>query len=145
MTSIRLKNSGAGCTFFLSKVERLSGRSIISTLFSTGSSHRIGCIQLVHMENQEAKVPQILFSVSKSRIAKAYMRNAIKRKMREAYRLNKRAIYDPSALKIAVGFVYVKNMNLSFLTIKNDIVAHLEWLKEHYKSIEDLKYRGKIL
>lgn len=116
----------------LSKKERLKGRSIINTLFSTGLSHKYGCIQLIYMEVKGSFFPKILFSVPKSRIPKAYMRNSIRRKMREVYRLHKNLIYYPHPLKIAIGFIYTKRTLSPFLMLRNDIVAHLEWLKEHY-------------
>jgi ribonuclease P protein component len=54
---------------------------------------------------------QVLFSVSKKKIKKATGRNYIKRRLKEAYRLNK-ALLPPTGLLL--GFVFVGEAKMSF-------------------------------
>ncbi|MDB5157216.1 MAG: ribonuclease protein component [Mucilaginibacter sp.] len=73
------------------KEERLCNKKLIDELFHSGSSFLCYPFKaswlLIPGEQQ---VPaQILFSVSKKRFKRAVDRNVIKRRMREAYRLNK--------------------------------------------------------
>jgi ribonuclease P protein component len=62
-------------------------------------------------EELEERPNQVLFSVSKKRIKKATGRNYIKRRLKEAYRLNK-SILPPSGLLL--GFVFVGEAKMSF-------------------------------
>src|ERR1700743_563475 len=73
------------------KEERLCNKRLIDELFHNGSSflcYPFKVSWLITTGPQPMPV-QILFSVSKKRYNKAADRNLIKRRMREAYRLNK--------------------------------------------------------
>ena len=79
------------------KEERLCNKKLIDGLFHSGSSflcYPFKASWLYIDEPQQFPV-QILFSVSKKRFKRAVDRNLIKRRMREAYRLNKQQqLYD---------------------------------------------------
>ncbi len=79
------------------KEERLCNKKLIEKLFHNGSSFLCYPFKASWLLVDEAtQFPaQILFSVSKKRFKHATDRNLIKRRMREAYRLNKQKyLYD---------------------------------------------------
>jgi len=78
------------------KEERLCNKKLIDGLFHSGSSFLCYPFKVSWLLNPEQQVcTQVLFSVSKRRFKHAVDRNLIKRRMREAYRLNKQQqLYD---------------------------------------------------
>jgi ribonuclease P protein component len=76
--------------YTLTKEERLCNKKLIDGLFHNGSSFLCYPFKVSWVLNADQQVcAQILFSVSKRRFKNAVDRNLIKRRMREAYRLNK--------------------------------------------------------
>ena len=78
------------------KSERLCSRKIIGTLFENGNIFYNSLFKVVWDKDQNS-IPgpaQVVFSVSKRGFRLAVTRNLIKRRMREAYRKNKIALYD---------------------------------------------------
>jgi ribonuclease P protein component len=79
------------------KEERLCNKKLIDGLFHNGSSFLCYPYKASWMfTDGEQQFPvQIVFSVAKKRYKRAVDRNLVKRRMREAYRLNKQAqLYD---------------------------------------------------
>ena len=82
------------------KEERLCNKKLIEKLFHDGSSFLCYPFKASWLlVDEQAQTPaQILLSVSKKRYKRAVDRNLIKRRLREAYRLNKQQhLYDPLA------------------------------------------------
>jgi len=77
--------------YTFTKEERLCNKKLIDELFHSGSSFLCYPFKASWLViDQSKKFPvQIVFSVSKRRFKRAVDRNLIKRRMREAYRLNK--------------------------------------------------------
>lgn len=93
------------------KEERLKSRKIIKSLFDSGKIiHQYPFKVLYFIEKpQDNKYPaQIGISVSKRNFKRATDRNYIKRKLREAYRLNKQSLYEE---------LYRSDQNLYFFVI----------------------------
>jgi ribonuclease P protein component len=79
-------------------------------------------------------VAQVGFSVPKSKFKKAPHRNLLKRRMREAYRLNKHFFMNwlkENNLTIAIFFMYQNNQIATYQNIEADILKLLHKLTKH--------------
>lgn len=104
------------------KVEKLCNEKIIEKLFSSGQSFISYPIRVVFLPTDisEKNVSTcVLISVSKKRFKRAVKRNLIKRRIREAYRINKELYRLTQQLNIA--FIYVSNEINSFADIEKAI------------------------
>ena len=92
--------------FTFKKEERLSKEKIIQELFDKGSSFYSYPFRVYFMQNQDSAstVHQVLISVSKKNFKKSVDRNLIKRRIREAYRLNKNLLVDQN--KLLIAYIY---------------------------------------
>ncbi len=103
--------------FFFRKEERLNRKIIIQRLFDEGKIIKVFPLRIIvlqHTEQVDSPV-QILISVPKKTFKNAVQRNLLKRRIREAYRLNKHEMYKilvKQNIQIAIGVVYVGD-NLS--------------------------------
>ncbi|AMR32846.1 ribonuclease P protein component [Mucilaginibacter sp. PAMC 26640] len=95
------------------KEERLCNKRLIDGLFHKGSSFLCYPFRASWLAADAAQVfpVQILFSVAKKRYKRAVERNLIKRRMRDAYRLNKQSLLYSSILAadkkiiLSVGYI----------------------------------------
>ena len=114
--------------FTLKKEERLCSQKIIGELFSSGESFLAYPLKVVFMKTDlEQEFPvQAAFTVSKRNFKRAVKRNILKRRMREAYRLNKPTLYDEIAAKnlhIAAMFVFVGKDIAEFAAIEKGMIS----------------------
>ena len=116
--------------FFLKKDERLNKKIIIQRLFKEGKiikAFPLRIFVLSHSEHVESSV-QVLIAVPKKNFKSAVHRNLLKRRIREAYRLNKHELYDTLAVKdiqIALGIVYVGEKISDYWLIEKKIKQSL--------------------
>ncbi len=77
--------------YTFTKEERLCNKKLIDELFRNGSSFLCYPFKVswLNILEEQAFPAQVLFSVPKKRYKRAVDRNLLKRRMREAYRLNK--------------------------------------------------------
>jgi ribonuclease P protein component len=114
----------------LSKSERLSSKKIIDILFTKGitlNSYPF-IIKYTPLEEESQTQNQVLFSVSKRNFKHAVDRNKIKRRMREAYRLNKLPL-TLLPKKYALAYIYTPRKILTFEEIETklkDSILRLE-------------------
>jgi ribonuclease P protein component len=98
--------------YTFTKEERLCNKKLIDGLFHNGSSFLCYPYKVSWLLNPDQQVlAQVLFSVSKRRFKNAVDRNLIKRRTREAYRLNKQeqlyAVLAATDKKIVFSLGYI--------------------------------------
>jgi len=105
--------------FTFRKEERLRKEIDIQELFDKGSSFYLFPFKVIVRANPREEVPvhQVLISVSKRHFKRAVDRNLIKRRTREAYRLQKELL-DASPLNLQLALIYSHKEILPFDDIK---------------------------
>jgi ribonuclease P protein component len=102
--------------YTFSRKERLKSVKEIAKLFESGKSFLVYPIKVVWVEtDNDLPFPvQAAFSVSKRNFKHATDRNKLKRRMKEAYRLNKFLLYEKlSTQKISCIFIYIAREELT--------------------------------
>ena len=109
----------------LPKSERLSSLTAVRRLFADGASGFVYPFRYMVLKT-ESTTPsvEVLFSVPKRNHKRANKRNTLKRRMREAYRLNNDALH--AAIKehgkdLDIAFVYSTKDILQYKTIEHAI------------------------
>lgn len=94
-------------TYSFPKVERLSREKLIKELFEKGSSFNAFPLKVVFMPHPDQDPPatQVLFTVSKRLFSRAVDRNAIKRRLREAYRVTRPQ--PVASKKWLIAYIYI--------------------------------------
>ena len=98
----------------LHKAERLNRKKVIEKMFAGGSrSFSLFPLRVVWMPVDELDAPvSILVSVSKRHFKRAVKRNRVKRRVREAYRLNKQPLLEvvgQTGCHVAIAFIYLSD------------------------------------
>lgn len=108
--------------FSFRKEERLHKKKHIEELFAKGSSFHLHPFKVLFLSNPEPLRPfnQVLLSVSSRNFKRAVDRNLIKRRMREAYRLQKTKLSHNS--RFVIAFLYTSREILSFQEIKDKML-----------------------
>lgn len=116
------------------KEERLCSKKLLEKLFHNGSSFLVYPFRIISLpERLTVKHPaQVVIAVSKRKFKRAVDRNIIKRRVREAYRLNKAQFLYP--------FLLEKDLNLiiSIHYVGKDIAEYDFIEKKLKKAIEKL-------
>lgn len=106
----------------LGRKERLHGDKAIRQLFNEGHSGFIYPFRFFYsMINGTEDTAAILVSVPKKSFKRAVKRNLLKRRIREAYRLNKatiNAVRTVSTSGINIAFIYAAKEVLDYTTIE---------------------------
>ncbi len=128
--------------FSFPKKEKLCSQKVISDLFLSGRSfirYPFRVVLLTFEEPQEVPA-KILISVSKRRFKRAYKRNLIKRRVREAYRLNKHLLIpllEKNKVFTAIAFVYLPTEIKTFNEIEGAMKETLKDLIRRLSLSED--------
>lgn len=109
------------------KAERLSSKKEITALFNEGKSFAISHIRVVYrfLPKQEERTNAILVSVPKKYFKHAVDRNLLKRRIREAYRLNKGLLQSMPA-RVEFMLLYQKRRIATFAEIEEIVKKALE-------------------
>ena len=85
------------------KSERLNNKIVINNLFENGASIALSPFRLIWIEHNNSNQPiaKTLISVPKRNVNLATQRNLIKRRVNEAFRLNKERLYIKLKKKIS--------------------------------------------
>ncbi len=119
----------------LQAFERLKSRKQIALLFEEGQSTFVFPFKIVYIIQPRAKEGWPLsftVSVPKRRFKKAVQRNLIKRRTKEAYRLNKAELQEnlmSKNIKISLIFIYLDSEVKKFAVIEKSIKHHLNALQ----------------
>lgn len=113
----------------LRKEERLRSKKLFEQLFDEGKSFLVYPLKVVWLEFNSPESARIkaAFAVSRKLYKKAVERNLIKRRMREAYRLNKHRLscIETSAGK-AVVFIYIGREIPEYQLLEKAVVRSLD-------------------
>lgn len=123
--------------FKLKKIERLYHKKEIESLFKEGKSLLIHPFKVVYLFSElnqltaESYPLKFAISIPKKRFKKAVDRNLLKRRIREAYRLNRHLLKeklprDNQSLKFVL--VYIDQIELPYKVIEDKIILILQRL-----------------
>jgi ribonuclease P protein component len=107
-------------SFSLKKHEILRSKKNIKELFDNGSSLFLYPFKIYFLPSKGQETNQVLFTVSKRYFKKAVDRNLIRRRMREAYRLNKSILIanQKDSFSISIALIYISKLKLPFSEIE---------------------------
>jgi ribonuclease P protein component len=128
--------------FSFRKEERLKSRKAIEQLFNKGNSFHVYPLRLVWCESNEKRGSfpvQFSLSVSKKAFKSAVIRNRIKRKVREAWRLNKPKLYMDIGIsdrQFDFMIIYTSREELTSLEIHNRMRKIIAIFLKKYRSFK---------
>lgn len=114
------------------KCERLSRKSVIEKLYSSGRSVAVFPLRAVYLplEPEDGEpTASVLIAVSKKRFRHAVDRNLVKRRLREAYRLNKHPFIETlqqAGLRMAVSILYLDKRHYSYIHLQTRLTKLLQ-------------------
>jgi ribonuclease P protein component len=117
------------------KIEKLKSKKAIDLLFRKGKSINASPLRLVYLPKltHEGFPISMGITVSKKNIKLAVNRNLIKRRVREAYRLNNNELkfyMEAIGVEINIMFIYTSKQILSYKEIETKIKVILTRLIE---------------
>lgn len=109
----------------LAKTERLSSLAAVRRLFTDGVSGFVYPFRYtVIVEKSASPTVEVLFSVPKRNHKRANKRNLLRRRTKEAYRLNKSSLWSATAergVAVDMALVYSSKEVLPYKTIENAV------------------------
>lgn len=119
-------------SFSFPKSDRLYKKKAIQELFDKGSSFYLYPFRVYFQKITEPEsTHQVMFSVSKRNFKNATDRNLIKRRIREAYRVNKAAV--PGTSKLQMAYIYTAKEILTFELIRDKMLLSFKRFEKNEK------------
>ena len=115
----------------LTKAERLCSKTELDRLFANGTSVFEFPFKFIFLpfNDESGYSVQVVFSVPKRTFKRAVKRNLLKRRMREAYRLNKQLLYEPlkaNQQRISLMIIYVDKEVKNYATIEKGMIKGMK-------------------
>jgi len=120
--------------FTFKKKERLCSKKLFDQLFSNGNSFLVYPFKVLFVATElPGDYPvQAAFTASKKIFRKAVVRNLLKRRMREAYRLNKHILYNSTGdRKLVIIFIYIGKEIIGFHQIEKALIRALNKVSDN--------------
>lgn len=112
--------------------ERLRSLGAIRQLFERGESGFVFPFRYVwYAEPDVEQSVEVLFSVPKKFHKRANKRNLLRRRAKEAYRLQKQVLHNGVAMNIDLALIYSSKEVLPYKTIHHAVRRILESVVEH--------------
>lgn len=116
----------------LPRTERLRSLGAVRRMFESGESGFIFPFRYVWFaEADEIPSAEVLFSVPKEFHKRANKRNLLRRRTKEAYRLQKLLLHNGRPVNLDLALIYSSKEELSYKTISNAVRRILETVAEH--------------
>lgn len=121
-------------TYTFRKAERLCKKKIIDELFEGSGCEKIYeyPFLVIHKGIESDTKAQVLISVGKKHLKKAFERNRLKRQIRELFRINKEAFHElATRQKNHLGFLilYIGKESCSFFELKKSFEKIVEKIR----------------
>lgn len=113
------------------KDERLKSSAEISRVFNNGQSLLIYPVRVIWIPSaSEGPFPvKAAFGVARRNFKNAVDRNAIKRKMKEIYRLNKSSFYsDLGPHSLSIMFFYIARVKLPYRSVEKAMLSAMRMI-----------------
>lgn len=113
------------------KSEILSDKKLIEELFSKGKSFNCFPLKVVYLHkptSDRACSHQTLITVPRRRFKKAVDRNRLKRRIKEAYRLNKHVLDHSTTDYLLIGYIYIGKEVMEYHLIAEKLKQSLQRL-----------------
>ena len=115
--------------FFFRKHEKLTSEKDIELLFKSGKSSFIYPLKVIYITNSTQPLEcKVLMTAPKRYLKKAVDRNLVKRRLREAYRVNSinlKNLLVEKNISATIAFVYVSSKIINYIDIEAIMIKQI--------------------